>query len=312
MSLSSAPNLEFTDFTVQTLAPGVHAVIAKQMTGSIANAGIIDLGDRTLVFDTFMTLMAARDLQQAAIALTGRPATYVVNSHPHPDHVHGNLAFGADAVIIASAATRADLVARAEQWLEQSRQEMTGGLSMAQAAPASEQAQRAIGWFERLLAGLPAADELRYPTLTFAGQLSLHGSARSVQLLELGGGHSPSDAILWLPEERIVFTADVIVSGGHLVMEDGDPGQWLTNLDRVDELVAATIVPGHGRVQPPSATATARQYICDLLELAEAAAQDGITPELPERYKGYPYPQVFSKNMTVLLNRSVARKAKSE
>lgn len=61
MTVSTDPILEFADFTVQTLAPGVHAVIAKSMTGSGGNSGIIDLGDRTLVFDTFMCVPGRRD-----------------------------------------------------------------------------------------------------------------------------------------------------------------------------------------------------------------------------------------------------------
>lgn len=314
MTLSSHPMLEFPDFTVQTLSPGVHAVIARQMTGSIANAGIIDLGNQTLIFDTFMTIPAARELQNAAIQLTGRPASYVVNSHPHPDHVHGNIAFGEEATIVSSSATRVDLLARGVRWLEQTRQEIAGGLRMVemQATSATDEAQRkaahgAIAFFQRTLEGLPTPDQLRYPTLTFEHQLTLHGSARSLHLIELGGGHSPSDSILWLPDERIAFTADVVVSGGHLVMEDGDPEQWLRILDEVDRLGPAMIVPGHGRVQTEAATLPVRQYIKEMLDLAARAAREGTTPELPEAYRAFPYPQVFAKNMAALMQRASSR-----
>ncbi len=296
--MTTEPVLTFPDFSVHTLSPGVYAVIAKQMTGSIANSGIIDLGDRTLVFDTFMCVPAARDLQQAAIQLTGRPATYVVNSHPHPDHVHGNVAFGDDAVIIASEATRTDLLARGTRWLQQQREEISAGLRMAQS-----QAPQMAGFLQRVLDGLPTEDQLRYPTLTYERTMTLHGSARSVELRALGAGHSPSDSILWLPAERIAFTADVIVSGGHLVMDDGDPHQWLHILGEIDALGAEQIVPGHGRVQTSTATIPARQYINDILDLAARAVQDGIAPEMPEAFKALPYPQVFTKNMAALMQR---------
>jgi cyclase len=308
--------LEFAEFTVQTLAPGVHGVIAKQGTGSIGNSGIIDLGDRTLVFDTFMCVPAARELQRAAIALTGRPATYVVNSHPHPDHVHGNIAFGDDAVIVSSNRTRAELVSGGVQSLAEMRQQFTGGLRMmaAQAEGATDELQRqraqgAVGFFRGVLSGLPEAADLRYPSITFEQRLTLHGSARSVELMALGGGHSPCDSVLWLPAERIAFTADVVISGGHPVMKDGDPEAWLQILDEVDKLGAVTLMPGHGRVQTAAATGPVREYIQEILALAKRVAGEGITPEtvaqvpVPEAYRGLVYPQVFYENLATLLRR---------
>jgi cyclase len=316
LTTATEPVFETADFTVHTLAPGIHAAIAKKFSGAVSNAGIIDLGDRTLIFDTFMCVPAARDLQQAALKLTGRPATYVFNSHPHPDHIYGNIAFGDEAVILSSAATRADLLTRGAQTLEQQRQEISAGLRMvqAQAAAAADEAQRmmaqgAMGWFQKVLAGLPAVDELRYPAITFAKELTLHGPARSVRLMTLGGGHSPSDSILWLPAARIAFTADVVVSGTHPVMDDGEPREWLRNLDAVDALGAGMIVPGHGRVGGNDATAPVRQYMTDILAVAGEAVRHGVTPEsagevpVPEAYKALPFPEVFTKNMAALLRR---------
>lgn len=163
--------------------------------------------------------------------------------------------------------------------------------------------------YRAILSGLPSPEELRYPTLTFEKNLTLHGSARSVELLTFGGGHSPSDTVLWLPAERIAFTADVVVSGGHPLMVHGNPEEWLQILDEVDRLEAVTIVPGHGRVQSGEATGPVRQYITDMLSLAASAARDGITPEsanqvpMPEAFKGFPMPPLFTQNLAFLLGR---------
>src|SRR5262249_56517697 len=74
--------------------------------GAMGNAAIVDLGERTLVFDTFLTTAAARELRETAERLTGRPASLVVNSHRHADHVMGNQVFVPDAVVISTANTR--------------------------------------------------------------------------------------------------------------------------------------------------------------------------------------------------------------
>src|SRR5690348_17354447 len=80
-------------FRLEPLLDGVYAAIGIEGTGSGSNAGIIDLGDRTLVFDTFLTPQAADDLRTAAERLSGRPVAFVINSHWHSDHIHGNQAF---------------------------------------------------------------------------------------------------------------------------------------------------------------------------------------------------------------------------
>lgn len=92
-------------FRLEELAQGVYAAIHTPGGDAIGNAGIIDLGDRTVIFDTCQSPLAAADLQRAAVTLCGRPVDYVVNSHWHSDHVLGNAVL-ADATIIATPTTR--------------------------------------------------------------------------------------------------------------------------------------------------------------------------------------------------------------
>src|SRR6187399_3330127 len=61
------------NFTIEQLAPNVWAAINNENYGkAICNAAIIDLGDKTVVFDPFMTPSAAQELRDAAIQLTKR------------------------------------------------------------------------------------------------------------------------------------------------------------------------------------------------------------------------------------------------
>jgi cyclase len=84
------------------LADGVYAAIHIDGGAAIGNAGIVDLGDRTLIYDTFLTPQAAEDLRIAAEALTGRPIDAVLNSHWHNDHIWGNQVFSANTEIIST------------------------------------------------------------------------------------------------------------------------------------------------------------------------------------------------------------------
>ncbi|MHB1393925.1 MAG: MBL fold metallo-hydrolase [Clostridia bacterium] len=89
-------------FTVEELAVGVYAAIATEEGGALSNSGIIDLGDMTVVFDTFLSVDAARKLRKLAEDITGRKTAYVMNSHSHFDHILGNCAFDLDTQIIAA------------------------------------------------------------------------------------------------------------------------------------------------------------------------------------------------------------------
>src|SRR3990172_6492741 len=87
-------------FRLERLADGVYAAIASGSGAATCNAGIVDLGDRTLVFDPFLTPKAAHDLRVAAEQLTGRSVSIVINSHYHNDHIRGNQVFSAETRIV--------------------------------------------------------------------------------------------------------------------------------------------------------------------------------------------------------------------
>ena len=74
-------------FRLQQLAEGVYAVIHIDGGAAIGNAGIVDLGGRTLIYDALFTPQAAEDLRTAAEAVLRRPIDAVINSHWHNDHI---------------------------------------------------------------------------------------------------------------------------------------------------------------------------------------------------------------------------------
>ncbi len=305
-------------FTLQQLADGVYAAFAAGR-GAASNAGFVDLGGAALIFDTFLTPMAAEDLCDAALTLTGGPIRYGVNSHWHPDHVFGNPVLPEDALLISTAGTRDLIAAHIPSRIEAMREsapQMEADLETLQARLAGETDEAARAALEADirahtigLAALPRL-ALRLPTLTFVDRLVVHGTDRQVSIITFGGGHTQSDAILHLPDEGIVFVADLLFAGSHPWIGDGNPGDWPGILDHVDALGAATVVPGHGPLSTPEAFDVMRAYmpavqaVVDALVDAEAGPEALESVEVPTQFADLEGGDRFVNNVRALFEQA--------
>ena len=112
---------------------------------------------------------------------------------------------------------------------------------------------------------LDSHDELlfRLPDVTYDGRTAVHGSARRVELIELGG-HTESDAILWLPSERIVFMGDLLFIERHPYLPHGDHVAHRDALALTLELEPAIVVAGHGPVGGTEGLRAMIRYLDDM------------------------------------------------
>jgi cyclase len=239
---------------------------------------VVDLGGETLVFDTFFTPAAARDLVAAAEGLGLPPASVVVNSHWHGDHVRGNQVFEG-AAILATHRTRELIAGPGQERLAGLQQELE---TSADAPP-------------ELVAAV-AEIEQRLPDEAFDERRSL-GRA---ELLTYGGGHTESDAFLNLADRGVLFAADLVLVRSHGWIGDGDPGAWPHIVDRIGRLDFDVLVPGHGEVGGRSDLDAFRGYLDDLLT---AAREQGADAPVPAPYRDWVYADGWSRNLTALLAR---------
>lgn len=279
-------------FTLHELGDGVYAAIANDGAWAICNAGIVDLGDRTLVFDTFVNQAASSDLRAAAEELSGRQVGLVVNSHHHSDHVKGNQSFPG-ARIIATEKTR-EIMAQArlryETGLDAIKKEVEEDLAKWVSNPDDPDSFLFQGYDRGHLDGLPS---LKYtlPNVTFDSRITFHGSKRSAELVTFGGGHTVSDALLYLPEARTAFLGDLLFVRCHPYLGDGDVEELLRTLDRIDALEMKTLVPGHGPVGTPQDVVRLREYI---EHLGNVAADVKASGGGPDEAAGRPIDQRFA------------------
>lgn len=261
-------------FQLQAIADGVFVAQSTPGAGAVCNAGIIDLGDQTIIFDTFLTPQAATELLAIAETLTTSPVKVVVNSHHHRDHIGGNQVFPESTTIVATSITRQlileqapDRPAKQQVQSQQRLAELETQLTIARNAAKKQGIQHAIAQTTLLLAALPTL-QIRVPNVTFDQRLVLYGRDRQVELITYGGGHSQSDAILYLPAEHIVFMGDLLSVQAHPFLGDGDPGELPRILDLVSRLQPNLLVPGHGPVGSSTDIGLMQQYLAIMTELA--------------------------------------------
>ncbi len=307
-------------FAVQQLADGVFAAIATDGGAAISNAGIVDLGGRTLIFDTFMTPQAGRDLRLAAYQLTGREPELVVNSHYHNDHTWGNQAFGPQTLFIATAQTLRLLQTSGAEEVQWARDVSARRFDEAQRqfAAALDDLQRRearlwMGYYGGLLEALPAL-AVRFPDLTFEDRLSVHGSARSAELLVFENCHTGSDAILLLRELGIVFTGDLLFVGCHPYLDEADVASLRAALEQFSAISASTFVPGHGPLGTAQDVSSNISYVDMCLATARRlvsqgnASQDVILREVPPGpFANWGLSRFFSANLVSLCSRLTAK-----
>jgi cyclase len=246
---------------------GVFAYLQPDGGWGWSNAGLVVEGDASLLVDTLFDLRLTGEMLDAMRSATPAAARIdtLVNTHANGDHCFGNELVG-DARIIASRAS-------AEEMGEASP-EVLGGF--VQAAPDLGE----VGAYITSIFGPFTFDgiTLTAPTDTFDGELELTVGDRTVQLFELGPAHTRGDVVAHLPDERGVFTGDLLFNGGHPVVWAGPVANWIAACDRIVALDAVTVVPGHGPVTDNRAVLDLKAYLEYLTSEARARYEAGLTP----------------------------------
>jgi cyclase len=299
-------------FSLYEVVDGIYAAVIKPGTGAFGNAGIVNMGNYTLIFDTFATPTATCCLRQVAEEVTKLPISYVLNSHRHADHVLGNMVFR-EVPIVAHERNRTLMAEMTPQLLGFLREQGNAYLqSLAdEMASATTDVERADAKWQRDEMGAIHAVldeiELVLPTATFSDQITFYGSGRTAHFIHCGANHTPSDSVLWLPDDRVLLAGDIVQVRTHPSMGQGDHEQWATTMDRLADLAPQWVVPGHGEVGTGEDIAMMKQYVLDITAAARTFAAEGRSGEEvvktppPASYAGFAFGTGWGRNLQNLL-----------
>lgn len=241
-------------FTFNKIRDGVYHAVGTGNLVVMSNATVIE-GDRdVLVVDSQVSPAGAWALREELKAITSKPIRWVVNSHYHFDHSHGNQIYGPEVEIIGHEFARQQILA-GKSMDSPAREFYVGSIPAtiksleARLAAATDDATRATlqTQLEVQRTFLEGTNAVRPtpPTLTLTQSMTLHRGAREIRLLFLGRGHTAGDIVVYLPKERIVATGDLIVEGTSY-MGDAFVPEWIQTIEALKAVDFDTVLPGHG------------------------------------------------------------------
>src|ERR1700729_3596972 len=166
------------------------------------NSAVIVGDDGCIVFDAQATPAMANKVIERVRTVTDKPIKYVVLSHYHAVRVLGASGYEAQH-IICSEATRDMIVERGAQDYKSELQR-----------------------FPRLFQAAETIPGLTWPTITFADRMTMWLGKLQVDIIHAGRGHTKGDTIVWLPEERTLFSGDLVEDGAAPYCGDAHYKDW--------------------------------------------------------------------------------------
>jgi cyclase len=217
---------------LRRISEDVYACLQKDEGLGRSNSGLINRGGG-MVVDTFWDLPHTRQMIEHYARVWKQPARRVVNTHRNGDHCWGNQLF-AGAEIIAHRRCRDEFGKENPAVMQ--------ALRNASDSSDSRLASLAGALAEWDFTGI----ELTPPTTVIDDRLDLDLDGIPVEMLYVGPAHTAGDVVVHLPQQRIVFTGDILFRLCTPIGWEGSFDQWVRALDLIVALQPAVIVPGHG------------------------------------------------------------------
>ena len=191
-----------------------------------ANSTIILTQEGVVLIDTGQSPKDSHIVMAAVKKLTSQPVRFVIHTEPHPDHAMGDFVFSPPAIVIGHAGSAASMKASESFSPARIEKQMSTSPEM-----------RAAFKDFRLIT----------PHIEYRDKMSLNVGERAFELYYLKNVHSEADTAIWLPKERVLFTAasvGVKRFGNHRPLVSIP--DTLNGIKMMKALNPEVVIPGHG------------------------------------------------------------------
>ncbi|MEM6635127.1 MAG: MBL fold metallo-hydrolase [Pseudomonadota bacterium] len=224
------------------------------------NSGVIIGDESVMVIEAQATPRLAGKVIEKIREVTDKPISHLVMTHYHAVRVLGASAFGGVQMIMSDKARSMVVERGQEDW--------------------DSEFQR----FPRLFEGHESIPGLTWPTTTFSRSMTVYLGNRRVEIMHLGRAHTAGDCVVWVPDEAVMFTGDIVEYHSACYCGDGHFRDWGATLDRVKGFDPQAIAPGRGNAlvgaeMVDAALASTRDFVGSTYTPAAQVAARGGTLE---------------------------------
>jgi glyoxylase-like metal-dependent hydrolase (beta-lactamase superfamily II) len=242
---------------VQKINDRVYALLGpigfpnKSNQGYMVNATAVIGENGVILVDTGFTDEIGKHLSRAIAKLTRKPVTHIINTHHHGDHHLGNIAFkGAE--VISTQQCKESVKNTGYEWVDV--------------------VQKASGRKFPNTTPVPA-------TVTVAQDTRTERVIQGIKLVlwTPKASHSTGDLIVYLPDDKVLMSGDILVNRTTPVFTDGHIKNWIGTLEDIQKIDARAIVPGHGPLMTKADVAAMHERMASLYVGIEAGYKKGLS-----------------------------------
>lgn len=290
---------------VERVGKDVYAIIHENATDDWphSNVGII-IGDKeVMVIDADYLPSRARADIALIRKLTSKPVKYLVYTHWHFDHNNGAIAYVdsfPNIKIISERESQKYVELNAVWWskmvtasasgqrtgLKTLEEELAKGTDTSGRKFSDDEKrsrEKIIAQRKNELTELATLKVVK-PNIVFDDKMELYFGKRKIVLKDWGKANSPHDVTIYLPEDQILFTGDIVVQSPLPYTGASWPVPWVKVLKQIEDIPVKRLVPGHGPIQDNfSYIKQVRSFFEDAMIRVEALIREGKT--LPEIQK---------------------------
>ena len=237
---------------IKKLGEGIYVYVGKNFN---SNTGIILTQDGVVLIDSGHAPTDSRAVAEAVKKLTPMPVRFLIDTEPHPDHTTGHFMFSPPATIIAAAGAGESMRGRERE--------------------TPDRIQRLAATSPEMKAALEGYKFIP-PHVEYQQKMALNVGERNFELMHLKGVHSEADTAIWLPKERVLFSASAFVTEQINIFR---PIVTIPDILAAGKMMKALnpeqVVPGHGQPTTTKLFDDGEKYYALLVERVGAMVKEG-------------------------------------
>lgn len=217
-AFASQGDMEEKKISFTQVGEGLYAFTAE----GDPNTGVIIGDDSVMIVEAQATPRLARKVIECVRSVTDKPISHLVLTHYHAVRVLGASAYGAREIIMSDVAAAMVEERGQEDWDSE------------------------FGRFPRLFEGHEEIPGLTRPTTTFSESMTVYLGKRRVDIMKLGRAHTAGDTVIWVPDQEVMFTGDIVEYHSACYCGDGHFQDWPQTLANIASFEPQAIAPGRG------------------------------------------------------------------